>query len=113
MAHVAIAQTLDLHQHRVVVAIHEDLLNRELVARRLPLHPERLPRAAVKSRESARLGLRQRHVVHEADHQHLTTFGILNDRGHESVELCVIHYESLVSLTPRPVPRPSTSLRTP
>ena len=30
-------------------------------------------------------------LVHEADHQHFAAFGVLNDRGHEPVELCEIH----------------------
>ena len=47
MADVAVAQPPDLQQHRVIVAVDEDPLYRELVARCFSLHPQ-LPRERLK-----------------------------------------------------------------
>ena len=46
VADVAVAEPLGLHEHRVVVAVDQDVAHREPVARRLALGPERVARAA-------------------------------------------------------------------
>ena len=39
----------------------------------------------------ARTCFRERHVIHEADHQHLAAVCVLNHSGHESVEFFKVH----------------------
>jgi hypothetical protein len=48
MTHIAVAETLDLHEHRVLVTIHENLLHGEPVSRGFSLGPEVFPRTAIK-----------------------------------------------------------------
>src|SRR5689334_16354415 len=62
----AVAECLDLQQHRVVVAVDQDLLDGKAVARRLALRPQLPARAAEERREPRVARLLQRLVVHEA-----------------------------------------------
>src|SRR5262245_52921700 len=91
VAHVAVAEPLHLQQHRVVVTIDEDARDLQAIARRVPLGPERVARAAEERREPGRPRLGERLVVHEADHQHLLRRLVLDDCRYEPVEFAVIH----------------------
>ena len=65
--------------------------DREPVARRLALGPQRVARAAEEGHVAGRLGDRPRLFVHEADHQHFAARRVLHDRGNESVQFGEIH----------------------
>jgi hypothetical protein len=79
VAHVAVAEARHLQQHRVVVAVHEQ-----------PHHASRLPDVSpfiqsllrVRLKKVAKPGRASRPglLVHEADHQHLARFVVLDDR---------------------------------
>src|SRR3989338_6191338 len=78
MAHVAVALPDDLHQHRVVVAIDEDVDDLEPVARCFALHPQRVARAAEEGGEAGASRQRERLFIHETDHQDLGGLRVLN-----------------------------------
>ena len=86
VADVAVAQPLDLEQHRVVVAVHQQLDDLELVAGGFALHPQLVAGAAEEGGVAGAARFRERHVVHEADHQDFRGFGVLDDGGDQPVE---------------------------
>ncbi len=86
MADIAVAEPLDLHQHRVVVAIDEDVDDLELVARGLALRPQGVARAAEERGVAGALRVGERLLVHEADHQHFRRLGVLDHCGNETVQ---------------------------
>ena len=73
-----VAEPRDLEEHRVLVAIDEQLGHLQPVPRRLPLRPQRVARPAEERREPRRLRALERLVVHEPDHQHFTRSVVLN-----------------------------------
>src|SRR4051812_10608961 len=85
VTHIAVAQPPDFDEHGIVVAVHEDVDDRQLVARRLALHPERVPRPAEEGRVAGAACFRESDVVHEADHQDFAAIRILDDRRYEAV----------------------------
>jgi hypothetical protein len=91
VADVPIALPLGFHQHRVIVAVDEQIPYGEAVAGGFPLGPESVTRAA-EERHVARSprdipGL----LVHEAHHEHFAAPGILHDRGYQTAKLVEIH----------------------
>jgi hypothetical protein len=79
-------EPLDLHQHRVLVAIHEDVDDLELVARGLALHPHVLRERLKNVAKPLRRVSAQRDLVHEADHQTSALVRVLDDRRNQSVQ---------------------------
>src|SRR4051794_38147142 len=69
VAHVAVAEPPYFQQHGVVIAIDQDLGDRELVARGLAFHPQLVARAAEERREPGALRFGERDLVHETHHQ--------------------------------------------
>src|SRR5688500_17244395 len=70
VADVAIAQSGDHHQQRVVVAVDQNAFDSQLVAGSFPLHPQFVARAAEEGRKPALDGAVERLLIHEADHEH-------------------------------------------
>ena len=91
MTDVAVAEPLDLDEHRVVVAIDQHLDDLEPVAGRLALGPQLVARPAEEGGEAGRLRERERLFVHEADHQDLGALRVLDDRRNQPVELRKVH----------------------
>ena len=83
VAHVAVAQALDLEQHGVLVAVLEDPAHFQPVPRRFPLRPQLAARAAEERGEARVARAGQRLFVHEADHQHVARAVVLDDGGNQ------------------------------
>src|SRR5579872_424959 len=91
VADVAVPEPPDLEKHGVVVAVDEDVDDREPVAGRLAFHPQRLTRAAEERGEAAAPRFGEGDVVHEADHQHFGRIGVLDHGRNETVEFRIVH----------------------
>src|SRR5438093_10213973 len=88
---VAAAKALHADEHRVLVAIDQEVADREPVAGRLALRPQLVARAA-EERHIAGLtrdvpGL----LVHEPDHQHVAGPLVLHDCRYEPVKFREVH----------------------
>src|SRR5688572_21653580 len=86
-----VAERHHLQQDGVLVAVHQDPLDLEPVARGLPLGPQRAAAPAEERREAGVARLAQRLVVHEADHQYFAGALVLDDRRNQAIELREIH----------------------
>src|SRR5829696_4365420 len=91
VADVAVAEPLHFQQHRIVVAVDEDVDDLELVAGGLALHPQLVARAAEEGGVAGAPRFRERDVVHEAHHQHFGAARILDHRWNQSVEFRIVH----------------------
>src|SRR5688500_6368675 len=91
MADIAVDLALGLDEHRVVVAVDQDLPDGEPVARGLALGPQGVAGAAEERDVAGRSGDLPRRVVHEADHQDLVGQVVLHDRRYQSVKFREIH----------------------
>src|SRR5258707_11365853 len=69
VTHIPVAEPLHLDQHRIIVAVDEQVDDLQPVARCLAFRPQLVTRAAEKGREPGTAGDRERLVVHETDHQ--------------------------------------------
>src|SRR5262245_49221676 len=98
---VPAAEAFDADEHRVLVAVDQQVPDREPVARRLALRPELVAGAAEEgdvtrlAREVPRL------LVHEPDHEHLAAPLVLDDGGHEPVKFRKVHTCALKNKKPR------------
>src|SRR5438128_1931293 len=86
---------VDLHEHRVTVAVERHRLHPLLVTAGLALDPVLLPTAAPVGAAAGRQRAVQRLVVHPPDHQHLTGVPLL---GHRANEAGVVALEALGDL---------------
>src|SRR4030095_11885428 len=84
---VAVAETGDAEQHRVLVAVLQDAPHLQPIARGFPFCPELASASAEERGESSRACDGQRLFVHEADHQHFAATVVLNNRWYQAVEL--------------------------
>src|SRR3546814_4374977 len=75
----------DPQDQRVLIAIDQDFLDLERVARSLPLLPQALPRTRPEVRKSGLAREAQRFVIHEGEHQHLLIRGIDHDCSDQSL----------------------------
>jgi hypothetical protein len=91
MTNIPIAFSIDFHQHRVIVAVDENLANFETVAGRFAFGPQRVARAAEERDVAALTRDLPRAIVHEADHEHFAAGRILYDCRDQPVQLGKVH----------------------
>src|SRR4051812_29284024 len=72
VADIAVAESRDQQQKRVVVTVDQDAINLQAVAGRLTLGPQLIARAAEERRKPGIDGAIERVLVHEADHQYFS-----------------------------------------
>ena len=101
VADVPVAEPPHLEQHRVVVAVDEQVDDFELVAGRFALHPQLVARAAEERREAGAPRLGERDLVHEADHQDFGGLRVLDDGRNQPVEFGVVHKKLPENKKPR------------
>ena len=79
--------SLHLHadQERVAVAVGTDGNDSQSISRALALRPEFVARAAEECDVADIQRALKRFLVHKAEHQDFVRFGILDDRGHQSL----------------------------
>src|SRR5439155_26124125 len=91
---VAAAKALHPNEHRVLVAIDQEVTDGEPVAGRLALGPQLVARAAEECHIAGLARDVPGFLVHEPDHQHVAAPLVLHDRRYEPVKFREIHSAS-------------------
>src|SRR2546425_10140506 len=88
---VAAAKALHAHEHGVLVAVDQQVADREPVAGRLTLRPQLVARAAEERHVAGFARDVPGLLVHEPDHQHVAGPLVLHDCRYEPVKFREVH----------------------